>query len=52
MKGRFVSSLLPPTLFLALAPAALASTTWFVDGVNGSDSNDCKSAATACKTML
>jgi hypothetical protein len=34
-------------LFLALAPAALASTTWYVDGVNGSDINDCKSPTTA-----
>ena len=38
-------------LFLALAPAALASTTWYVDGVNGNDRNDCKSSTTACKTI-
>jgi hypothetical protein len=47
MKLRLVLSL----LFLTLAPAALASTTWFVDGVNGSDSNDCTSATTGCKTI-
>jgi len=51
MKTRLVPSLLLPLLFLALAPAALASTTWFVDGVNGSDSNNCTSATTACKTI-
>jgi len=34
-----------------LAPAALASTTWYVDGVNGSDNNDCKTSQTACKTI-
>ncbi len=38
-------------LFLATASAALASTTWYVNGVNGSDSNDCKSSTTACKTI-
>jgi len=38
-------------LFLALAPAASASNTWYVDGVNGSDSNGCMSSATACKTI-
>ena len=27
---------------LFVVPAALASTIWYVDGVNGSDSNDCK----------
>ena len=38
-------------LFVVLAPAALASTTWYVDGVNGSDNNDCKTSQTACKTI-
>jgi len=40
-------------LFLApcLAPIALASATWHVDGVNGSDSNNCMSPPTACKTI-
>jgi|ERR1700674_474476 len=48
---RSASSLLSLALFLALAPAALASSTWYVDGVNGSDSNDCKSPRHACKTI-
>jgi hypothetical protein len=36
---------------LAGVPAALASNTWYVDGVNGSNHNDCKSSQTACKTI-
>lgn len=38
-------------LFLALHPATFASTTWYVNGVSGSDSNNCKSGTTACKTI-
>jgi hypothetical protein len=39
-------------VFLVLAStAALASSTWYVNGVNGSDSNNCKSPQTACKTI-
>jgi nitrous oxidase accessory protein NosD len=52
MKHRIVlNNLLLLAVFLALAPAALASTTWYVDGVNGSDNNNCKSPQTACKTI-
>lgn len=52
MKHRLVShSLRVPALFLALAPAALASSTWYVDGVHGSDHNNCKSRQHACKTI-
>ena len=29
------------TLALFATPAALASTTWFVDGVHGNDNNSC-----------
>ncbi|MFZ0769975.1 MAG: choice-of-anchor Q domain-containing protein [Candidatus Sulfotelmatobacter sp.] len=43
--------LLGLALFLALAPAALASNTWFVDGANGNDGNNCKSLKQACKTI-
>jgi hypothetical protein len=39
------------SLSLALAPAALASSTWYVDGVNGNDSNDCKSRISSCATI-
>ncbi len=44
------SKLLLLALFLALAPAALAST-WYVDGMNGNDSNNCQSWKHACKTI-
>jgi hypothetical protein len=37
------------TLF-ALVPAALANN-WYVDGVHGSNKNDCKSPRHACKTI-
>ncbi|HWZ83252.1 MAG TPA: choice-of-anchor Q domain-containing protein [Terriglobales bacterium] len=37
-------------LFVALVPNAVAGT-WYVDGTNGSDSNDCKSPATACQKI-
>jgi hypothetical protein len=45
------SSLLLLVLFLALAPTALASSKWYVDGVHGKNKNDCKSPQTACKTI-
>lgn len=48
---RIYTNLLPIALFLVLAPTALASTTWYVDGVNGSDGNNCQTAQTACKTI-
>src|SRR5215467_5477710 len=53
MKSRLVvfSRLLLVPLFLALSPIALANPTGYVDGVNGNDSNDCKSRQTACKTI-
>lgn len=45
----FVSLLM--TAFLAAASAATASNTWYVNGVIGSDSNNCLSPTTACKTI-
>src|SRR5579864_4814331 len=36
---------------MALAPAALASTTWYVNGTTGNDSNNCLTPATACATI-
>jgi hypothetical protein len=38
-------------LFLALAPTALASNAWYVDGVHGSNNNNCKSRQHACRTI-
>jgi hypothetical protein len=37
--------------FMALASPAMASTTWYVNGVNGNDKNNCKSPQQACKTI-
>ena len=37
--------------FLTLTSTVLASNTWYVDGVNGNDANDCQTAMTACKTI-
>jgi hypothetical protein len=52
MRHRFLFSTLPlVALFLALVPSAMASNTWYVDGVNGSDNNNCKSRQHACKTI-
>jgi nitrous oxidase accessory protein NosD len=52
MKHRLAFCSLPlVALFLALSPAAMASNTWYVDGVHGSDSNNCKSRRHACKTI-
>jgi hypothetical protein len=48
MKSRFLMLLTVMTLF---ATAALASATWYVDGVHGSDSNSCKTTGHACKTI-
>ena len=38
-------------LALFLGPSAVASTTWYVNGVSGSNSNTCTSPTTACKTI-
>ena len=48
---RIFTNLIAVALFLALVPAALAHNTWYVDGVNGNDNNDCKSPQTACQTI-
>jgi hypothetical protein len=39
------------SLFSALAPAALAANTWYVDGIKGNDTNDCLSLQSACQTI-
>jgi hypothetical protein len=38
-------------LILFAVPAAFASTTWYVNGVSGNDTNNCMSSTTACKTI-
>ena len=50
MKYKLLNALLLTAMAAALAPAAVA-TTWYVDGVSGSDGNNCTSATTACKTI-
>jgi hypothetical protein len=50
MKSQRLVCVVALTLFAAL-PAALASTTWYVNGVSGSDSNNCQTPTTACKTI-
>ena len=37
-------------VLMMLSSSALAST-WYVDGVNGDDGNDCKTKVTACATI-
>lgn len=50
MTARRLMSVVILTLFAV--PTALASSTWYVDGVHGSDNNDCKSPQTGCKTIV
>jgi hypothetical protein len=46
-----LTTLLLIFLLLSMISIALASNTWYVDGVNGNNINDCKSPTTACKTI-
>src|SRR6266566_2339257 len=50
MKSRSLICVVALILFAAV-PTALASTTWYVNGVSGSNSNNCTSPTTACKTI-
>ncbi|MGA7423158.1 MAG: DUF1565 domain-containing protein, partial [Candidatus Sulfotelmatobacter sp.] len=38
-------------VILLILPSAALSNTWYVDGVNGSDSNNCETASASCKTI-
>ena len=40
-----------PFMLIALASSAFAANIWYVEGVHGSDNNDCKSPQSACKTI-
>jgi hypothetical protein len=51
MKCRQFISLPLFALFLLPGANALAGATWYVNGVDGGDSNDCLSAQTPCKTI-
>ena len=48
--NRVHTGLLGIPLLLTLAPTAPA-TTWYVNGIDGNNGNDCKSPTTACKTI-
>lgn len=48
---KLLTTRLLAALFLSLGSTAMASTTWYVNGVSGSDSNNCTSPTTACKTI-
>lgn len=52
MTSKLLTSLLFAAVFLALGSTALlATTTWYVNGVSGSDGNRCLSSTAACKTI-
>ena len=46
-----LSSLLLLALLLIVGANAMVSAAWYVNGVTGKDTNTCKTAATACKTI-
>lgn len=46
-----ILSTLIVALLLSLHPAAFASSTWYVNGVTGRDSNNCLSPQTACRSI-
>jgi hypothetical protein len=50
-QGLITNTLLLMALCLAMGSTASASTTRYVNGVTGSDSNNCLSPTTACKTI-
>jgi len=51
MKHRLIAIFLFASLFPALASTAVATTTWYVNRVSGSNSNSCTSATSACKSI-
>jgi hypothetical protein len=51
MRHKPFATLLFTVFLLALGSTAFASTTWYVNGVSGSDSNNCTSPSTACATI-
>jgi len=51
MKNKLLTSFLLTAMLVGLASSAMASTTWYVNGMSGSDSNACTSATDACQTI-
>lgn len=51
MTDKLLTSFLFAAVLVTLASTAMATTTWYVNGVSGSNSNACTSPTTACKTV-
>jgi len=51
MKATLLASFLFAAVLVALTSTAIASTTWYVNGASGSNSNACTSLTAACKTV-
>jgi hypothetical protein len=51
MKHKLFTSFVFAGVFLTLAPTAVGTTTWYVNGGIGSDSNTCVSSTASCKTI-
>jgi hypothetical protein len=51
VKDKLLTSFGFAAVLVALTSTAIASTTWYVNGVSGSNSNACTSSTTACKTI-
>ena len=51
MERKTICGTLLTIILCMVGSVAWATTTWYVNGVSGSDSNDCTSATTACKTI-
>src|SRR5713101_3060417 len=51
MRDKLLTCFLLIGLFFSLAPTAMASTTWYVNGMSGSNGSNCTSPTTPCKTI-
>jgi hypothetical protein len=51
MRHKLLGGLLFAAIFAALASSATASTTWYTNGVSGSDNNNCLLSTDPCKTI-
>ena len=51
MNYKPITILLLTALSVALSSTAVANRTWYVNGITGSNTNNCMTVATACKTI-
>src|SRR5438445_4969826 len=51
MRDKLLTCFLLIGLLFSLAPTAMASTTWYVNGMSGSNGSNCTSPTTPCKTI-